>query len=144
MKLTPFMILTPFLFVVLASRVPSQVTSTNGGAPSPLFSTPTTYNDYYQRHLRQSRATAYSSRNYTIDKYYYHNPTVSPYLNLTRQSSSYTNNYYDLVRPELERRQSYAPQVTRSSSAVSPALSTPPARTDITKTNPYYQRYYDR
>jgi hypothetical protein len=33
------------------------------------------------------------------------NPTISPYLNLTRVNNGSLPNYYSLVRPELEQRQ---------------------------------------
>ncbi len=64
---------------------------------------PKNYTDYYNRHLQNFKRPPTNIRDYTFDKYYYHNPNVSPYLNLARHNR-YGNNYYQRVLPEVERR----------------------------------------
>lgn len=65
------------------------------------------YSDYYRRSLPQTgggMGTASSSR-YLYDKYFYHRPTVSPYINLSRPDPYGSTSYQAYVRPELERRE---------------------------------------
>jgi hypothetical protein len=65
------------------------------------------YSDYYRNTLRQTGGglgTASSSR-YLYDKYYYHRPTVSPYMNLNRPDPLGSTSYQAYVRPELQRRE---------------------------------------
>jgi hypothetical protein len=67
--------------------------------PSP----PKNYANYYSQHLQQYHRPPVDPRDYRFDKYYYHNPNISPYLNLVRHNQ-YGNNYYQRVLPEVERR----------------------------------------
>lgn len=65
---------------------------------------PQSYKDYYHEQITEVHAPPRSTVNYTIDKYYYHNPAVSPYLNLVRPTSGNVPRYQTYVQPELERR----------------------------------------
>ena len=64
---------------------------------------PKNYTDYYSQHIQNYKRPPTDVRQYTIDKYYYHNPNISPYLNLARHNR-YGNNYYQRVLPEQQRR----------------------------------------
>ncbi len=66
---------------------------------------PRTYSDYYAQQLHAYHQPSIDLGRYTFDKYFYHNPAVSPYLNLLRPSGSYVNNYFQYVLPEEQRRQ---------------------------------------
>jgi hypothetical protein len=80
--------------------------------------------------------------NYTIDKYYYHDPKLSPYLNLTRPASPYTNRYYAYVEPELQRRQrAQAAQEVRR--VPMPTYQSIPNYGGVTKKSPYYDHWYN-
>lgn len=46
-----------------------------------------------------------SSSRYLYDKYFYHRPTVSPYMNVFRPDTDAGTSYQAFVRPELERRE---------------------------------------
>jgi hypothetical protein len=92
--------------------------------------TPKAYTDYYTQHLQNYRRPPVNVRDYTIDRYYYHNPSLSPYLNLARRSGAGNlNNYYRYVKPEIERRSQYDP------------ARNPPARAPSFKMNPYFNHY---
>ena len=71
------------------------------------------YSDYYREQYQTTRAVPKSAMNYTIDKYYYHNKNISPYLNLVRPTSSYNPRYQSLVKPEVQRRQQAQQQAIR-------------------------------
>lgn len=73
-------------------------------AATAQLSTPETYSGYYSNTLQQYRRPPVDPRRYTYDKYFYHSPAVSPYMNLLRQSNPYVPAYQTYVRPELERR----------------------------------------
>jgi hypothetical protein len=45
-----------------------------------------------------------SSSRYLYDKYFYHRPSVSPYLNLARPDTMSGTSYQAYVRPEQQRR----------------------------------------
>jgi hypothetical protein len=62
------------------------------------------YSDYYREQYQTTRNVPKSAMNYTIDKYYYHNKNISPYLNLVRPTSSFNPRYQSLVEPEVQRR----------------------------------------
>jgi len=51
-------------------------------------------------------------------------PVYSPYLNLTRQGGSPAQNYYGLVRPELEFRNNFT-QLRRDTQALASDLASP-------------------
>ena len=88
---------------IMPYETPSMVSS----SPNPK---PKSYTDYYMRNLQRYHQPQANVRNYTIDKYYLHNPNVSPYSMLTRRGGiSNLNNYYRYVRPELERRSQLNP-----------------------------------
>ncbi len=97
-------------------------------------STPTSsqsYSDYYSSQLKKYRRPPVSATQYTIDKHFYHRPTLSPYLNLTRGSGAYTSNYHSYVRPELQRRAN----ATTTPTTGKPIQTTP--------TSPYFNKYYN-
>lgn len=91
------------------------------------------YSSYYQDQLRNYRQTGVSPQQYTMDRYFYHRPTISPYLNLTRRSGPYVNNYYAYVKPEQERR---------AQAARTPGTSTSDGSPRTGKLNPYYGHWY--
>lgn len=62
------------------------------------------YTSFYLRHLEQFRRPPVNINDYIFDKYFFYNPNVSPYLNLTRRNI-YGNNYYQRVLPERARRE---------------------------------------
>lgn len=104
--------------------------SSVGSRPGGGYAPPKTYSDYYSANLKQHHRTGMSARDYTIEKHFYHRPTVSPYLNLTRRpSSTGLGNYQTYVRPELNRRS--------AASAANRAKRPPSA-----KFSPYYDKMY--
>ena len=92
---------------------------------------PQTYTEYYNKQLKTYHRPPTDVRNYTIDKYFYHRPTLSPYLNLGRRTGPNTlNNYYKYVRPEVQRRsQGFAPSST-------------PRVPNSFNSNPYFNQVY--
>ena len=72
--------------------------------------TPQTYSDIYRSDLTYRRPPA-DPRRFTYDRLYYNNPAISPYTNLMRPTNSYTNNYFQYVRPEQQRRDSSSLQL---------------------------------
>lgn len=116
---------------------------------------PKNYTDYYMKHVENFNRPAANVRNYTIDKYYLHNPNVSPYSMLGR-FNPYGNNYYNYTLPEQQRRAvANAPRTKPVFTASAPVptgvvagpVHTPvptPAQTGVTvgKTNPYFNKYY--
>ena len=70
---------------------------------------PGSYDQYYQTKIPSYSGTSIpTSSRYLYDKYFYHRPTVSPYLNLGRPGSEFGTSYQAYVRPELERREAAA------------------------------------
>ncbi len=67
------------------------------------------YSNYYREQYNTTRTVPRSAVNYTIDKHYYHNKNVSPYLNLVRPSSSVMPRYQTFVQPEVQRRKQMQP-----------------------------------
>jgi len=59
---------------------------------------------YYDYYLKTYRTPTVSPARYTYDKYFYHNDTISPYINLTRPTGPYVNNAFTFVAPEIRRR----------------------------------------
>jgi hypothetical protein len=64
---------------------------------------PNGYGSYYTQNA--GLRGAQSSNKYLYDKYFYHRPTVSPYMSLSRPGSDPATNYFTYVRPELQRRE---------------------------------------
>lgn len=95
-----------------------------------LNPTPQSYTQYYNQNLQSYYRPSANVRDYTIDRYFYHDPNLSPYLNLTRRTgASNLNNYYRYVVPEIERRDSLAPVA-------------PPPKVNF-NSNPYFNHYYN-
>ena len=66
---------------------------------------PQSYSDYYSNSLKTYQRPPVNAQDYTIQKYFYQRPTLSPYLNLTRRPSTVgPGNYFQYVLPEVERR----------------------------------------
>ena len=61
------------------------------------------YSDYYRQNPGV-RTQAPGTNAYLYDKYFYHSPGVSPYLNLGRGGNDAADSYHLYVKPELERR----------------------------------------
>ncbi len=104
---------------------------------------PSSYSTYFDSQVRQFHRPPASSAQYTIDKFFYHNPDVSPYLNLLRTgrtgASSAMNNYYAFVLPEIQRRdaaqQSFTPQYMPPAPRPSTLRSVP--------NKLYYNKFYN-
>lgn len=124
------------LGVLTASIATAQMGLTPPGRPS-------SYSNYYDSQIRQFHRPPASTSQYTIDKFFYHNPDVSPYLNLLRTgrtgASSAMNNYYAFVLPEMQRReaaqQSFTPQYMPSAPRPSTLRSVP--------NKLYYNKFYN-
>ena len=121
---------------------------------------PKNYSDYYSQHLQTYKRPPVDVGRYTFDKYYYHNPNISPYLNLARHNR-YGNNYYQRVLPEQQRREAAnrpvrskpvytAPVPTGVVANVGPVHSAVPAPsytgTQVPKSygNSYLKNFYGR
>lgn len=81
------------------------------------YQQPRSYTDYYREQYQLTHAPPKTARNYTIDKYYYHNKNISPYSNLVRPSG-YMPQYQAYVQPEVQRR-------ARQQQAMGPRRMTP-------------------
>lgn len=114
------------------------------------------YADFYRESIESYTRPPVSVRDYTIDRYYYHNPNLSPYLNLTRlHGRDSLNNYYRYVLPEVERRSTLSVPPTPGpgafSSPVPRSPMTGPIRTPVAPLSPsafhnnlpYFNNYYN-
>lgn len=65
------------------------------------------YSDYYRSSLPKTGGGlgTENSNRYLYDKYFYHNPAVSPYMNLERRDTLGGTSYQAYVRPEQQRRE---------------------------------------
>jgi hypothetical protein len=74
------------------------------------------YGAYFQQKAitAPSGGSAPSSGRYLYDKYFYHRPTVSPYLNVFRPDTPTSTSYHAYVRPEIQRRASASNNATSS------------------------------
>jgi hypothetical protein len=65
------------------------------------------YGNYYGQTFKQSggQLGAQSTSRYLYDKYFYHSPAVSPYVNIDRLDTMGGTAYQAYVRPEQERRE---------------------------------------
>lgn len=63
-----------------------------------------TYSDFYNQ-SRNVPGMNVGTNAYLYNKYFYHSPGVSPYLNLGRHGSDSAEAYQLYVRPEIERRE---------------------------------------
>jgi hypothetical protein len=148
---------TPLLVAIIAigsvDTVQAQLQSfaprTSTGSPQ------RSYSDYYMESVQNFRRPPVNVRDYTIDKYYYRNPNLSPYLNLTRwPTGNSINNYYRYVLPEVERRAAQPPRPgTSAGSSPVPAypmtgpIHTPvpmPSPMDFQNNLPYFNNYYGK
>ena len=104
------------------------------------------YANSYSNTIKPYKRPSVNPRLNTFNKYYYHNPAISPYSNLMRRSGSTTSNYYQYVKPELDRRSQLSNPPPRSfgttsfgtTGTLSPAIRTSTPRT----TSSYYGHYY--
>lgn len=103
--------------------------ASSGDAPAQLPPIPTqpgprTYSDYYNEQLTQfNRPNPGNPAVWTYNQFYYHNPAVSPYMNLLRPSGYGTNAYYKYVVPEEQRRTAYADAAIESRTPRPPVAS---------------------
>lgn len=110
--------------------------------PSPIPQKPQSYANYYNQQLHDYLRPPVSGGQYIIDQYFYHRPTLSPYLNLTRRVGAESLNTYDrYVRPEIQRREQIASRDMLAASVPPPAM-TPPGNPGHVPVNPYYDQYY--
>ncbi len=113
------------------------------------------YTDYYMESVQSYKRPPVNVRDYTIDKYYYHNPNLSPYLNLTRwRGVNSINNYYHYVLPEVNRRSSGprptgpagpAPVLPPQNYPMTGPIHTPvplPSPSTLQTKSPYFNNYY--
>ncbi|MGD9634958.1 MAG: hypothetical protein AB7G28_24745 [Pirellulales bacterium] len=72
------------------------------------------YGSYYGQNVTQTHGQlgTQSTARYLYDEYFYHRPSVSPYMNINRIDTMDGAAYQAYVRPELERR-----EATRQSQA---------------------------
>lgn len=97
---------------------------------------PQSYTDFYKQQRQQTHTTYMTPRQYTYNKYFYHNPAISPYSNLMRPTGQYTPKYQTYVRPEQQRRAAQAqPQLVQQ-----PSLRPAP---QSQKSSPYYSKYFN-
>jgi hypothetical protein len=100
----------------------------------PGYRPPGSYASYYNQQLQTYNRPPSSAGQYITDTYFYHRPTVSPYLNLLRRSGPYVNNYFQYVQPEIQRRQQLsASGLAGPSSTVEPRPQSG---------NAYYNQWY--
>lgn len=111
--------------LILLLAVALSVTGSTKGQP---FSGPS-YTSIYGENYSQTARPRMNPRTYTYNRYFYHNPDISPYLNLARPTSGYTNPYRAYVQPELNRRRDQQP--------ASP-FNPPPAASR----SPYHNHWY--
>jgi len=127
--------------------------------------TPQNYGNYYNRHAAQGTRTNVDA--YLYDKYFYRQPAVSPYVNLSRRGGMGGDSYTNYVLPELQRRQqseasmrsyvqqrkmagnvgqtNYSNALARTSSLgprSAPVRSPGPKRPPTPAGNPYYNQWY--
>ena len=105
------------------------------------YALPRTYSNSYSNQVQTYKRPSVNPARNTFNKYYYHNPAISPYSNLMRRGSSYTSNYYKYVKPELSRRAQVGNQPRMSigtSGRLSPTSGTSKPRTS----GAYYNHYY--
>jgi hypothetical protein len=111
------------------------------------------YSDYYMESIQNYHRPPVNVRDYTIDKYYYRNPNLSPYLNLARRPTPNSiNNYYRYVLPEVERRSGQIPapgSPAYTSPVPNPPMTGPihtpvplPSPTSFHDNLPYFNNYY--
>jgi hypothetical protein len=89
------------------------------------------YGSYYQQSKARfsQQAGLINPTRYLYDKYFYHQPGVSPYMSLSRRDPYGSTGYQAYVRPEQQRRsQAIAAQRPKRSVPAGPA-------------NPYYMNF---
>lgn len=118
------------------------------------------YTNFYNSQLSNYTAPDLNAKEYTWDKYLYHNTNVTPYLNLLRPDYTYLPDYQAYVVPEEQRRAQQAEQWRTQRAAGSPAnarsVTSPsfagnsfqqtaaPARTDSFYDNHWYGGWQNR
>jgi hypothetical protein len=93
---------------------------------------PDSYGQYYQQQFHSAgRAGVGGPNRYLYDKYFYHSPGVSPYMNVFRPDPIGSTSYHAYVQPEVQRRQA----------ATMPANPSPQRRPTSTP-SAYYNHWY--
>ncbi len=112
-----------------------------------VYGQPQSYTSYYNQELKQNYKPMANVRNYTYNRYFYHRPSVSPYLSLTRITRpDNLNNYYRYVRPEQERRANLSGNPLSAPQMVGPTVMTPPVSAGhlpVNNLNPYFNQFYN-
>lgn len=108
--------------------------------PQQSYQRAKTYADYYKEQYKMTHAPPKTGANYTINRHYYHNPNVSPYLNLVRPSTSVMPRYQTFVAPEVDRRA----RVKRAQAVrpVAPNYTSNPSLGGRPASNGYYDHWY--
>jgi hypothetical protein len=131
---------------------PGAAQSVNPYPGMPSMQSPQSYTDFYREQLRQDYRPQASVYQYTYNRYFYHRPTLSPYLNLTRHSSSdFLNNYHRWVLPEVQRRAAASPSPLTRPQATTTASDFAVASRPMSAghvpvqplSNPYFNQYYN-
>ncbi len=132
---------------VVQGQLQSFAPRTSTGTPQK------SYSDYYMESVQNYHRPPVNVRDYTIDKYYYRNPNLSPYLNLARRPDpNSVNNYYRFVLPEVQRRSAQTPR-PGSPAPAAPAPAYPmtgpmhapvplPSPSSLNNNLPYFNNYY--
>lgn len=111
---------------------------------------PQSYGQYYGSNVAKTPSMI-SPTHYLYNKYFYHSPSVSPYINLDRRSSQSGDAYSTWVRPELARRQnatqtawSHSNRTSSSANNYGLAAGGRPGQRPKQKSapSPYYNQYY--
>jgi hypothetical protein len=128
----------PRLAVLFATLVAAQLRASTAVAQPPQQS----YADYYTRQIQDYRLPSSNPSTYIANTYFLHNPTISPYLNLLRNTpSSGLPNYQTYVVPEQQRRaalqQQQAHRPTVAPRPVAPTSYYSRGTGSATGTNPY-------
>jgi hypothetical protein len=116
--------------------------------PTPIQRGPQSYADFFNEQVRNYQPPPTNAQDYIINRYFYHSPTLSPYLNLTRRGSTDALiNYYRYVRPEIARRQQQSTSTGRTARSVAPSspMASMPAVSSghLPQQNPYFNQFYN-
>jgi hypothetical protein len=110
---------------------------------------PQNYGQYYSSNVGRTPSNIGSTQ-YLYNKYFYHSPSVSPYVNLSRRDTQSGTAYSAYVVPEQQRRAQQA-QAARSQKAAKGYGSQPnyglapggrPGHRPGAAASPYYNQYY--
>lgn len=131
--------------------LPAAAVAVWGAAFSAYCQTmPQSYGQYYGSNVAKTPSMI-NPTTYLYNKYFYHSPSVSPYVNLDRRSSQSGDAYSTWVKPELARRQNAAATAWSQSSRPNSAANNYGLATggkpgqrpkQSSAPSPYYNHYY--